>query len=617
MKEILCTQLNDFFNREITNLLASQKENQKIFSKLDEVIAKLKQITELLELPELDATKQHKLTIETKRLLISLSELMSYENISEATKICTELQEELNNDPKNKPSLTEKTKKIKDIVVGCKTKINESEKTNKNLARKTLQDNVSELINHCEEDKLTKLNASMELLKTTLINIPNKDEQLSSLKGTINHTLTIFNNTAAETQKAIKEIIENTAVNIVGDIQANLNEIKTQKDQVEDVSNEETTIAFLVKPENIVTLLTFALCSIILFTLLRTLFIGSYTEKVPQQKIESVTTDSNKGLDKNEINRLIKSELASQLPKPITLPENISLINNDELTKATNVISAYCELAHNVETIKKQLDNDSKPMSLLQAIGQIDDKKILAIQEYIKKDLPIAKMPLKETPKAADSQNEIKNLENTISDLRTKIGSQNTEIDQLKNSSKQTKSEVSESSQHPTAIIIPIEKTFSPNKPIFDNLIAHLKNDLSKNKITNARIFWESNAQIEEYTDETKANMMQRNWDGGVSEPEMTTAKNVLEKMEFKKCEIIYILGPNSTVVPKIETAMYLNGNKCSIINIRTSDKLNTRFLNSWLEVAKINGGAFRMVDALNNNPTDIIKEITNIAQNK
>ena len=438
MKEILRTQLNDFFNREIPNLLASQEENRKIVSNLDRVLAKLKKITELLELPELDETKQHELTIETKRLLMSLSELTSYENISEATKICTELQEELSIKPINKQSQTEKTTKIKDIVVGCKTIINESEKTNKNLARKTLQDKVSELIKHCEEDKLTKLNASMELLKTTLINIPNKDEQLSSLKGTINDTLTIFNNTAEETKKAINEILDSTenTVNIVGCIQANLNEkpnfdfreittkldeIKTQKDQIEDVSNEEITIAFWVKPESIVTLITFALCLIILFTLLRTLFIRSSTEKVMQEKIESVTTDLNKGLDKNEINRLIKSELANQLPKPITLPENISLINNDELTKATNAISAYCELAHNVETIKKQLDNDSKPMSLLQAIGQIDDKKILAIQEYIKKDLPPAKITVNETTKASDSQNKIKQMEATISELNTKI----------------------------------------------------------------------------------------------------------------------------------------------------------------------------------------------------
>ena len=185
------------------------------------------------------------------------------------------------------------------------------------------------------------------------------------------------------------------------------------------------------------------------------------------------------------------------------------------------------------------------------------------------------------------------------------------------NLTEQIKPKVSEWSKHRIAIIIPIEKTFSPNKPIFDNLVAQLKNELARNKIMDARIFWESNAQIEEYTEETKAKMMQRNWDGGVSEPEMTTAKNVLDKMGFKQCEVIYILGPNSTVVPKIETAMYLNGNKCSIINIRTTDKLNTRFLNSWLEVAKINGGTFRMVDAQDNNPADIIKEIINIAQNK
>lgn len=305
------------------------------------------------------------------------------------------------------------------------------------------------------------------------------------------------------------------------------------------------------------------------------------------------------------------------LPSKIRgLPDGQSIVNTSELDKVKITFAALIETNN---TIKDQVGKDQPWIKFLEKTTNIDKTKLEIIQDYITKEIP--KTQKNDNDKANDitlRAKQTKDLyEKETAILKEKELKLTKENENLKELLKNKDLKELSTKESLIAIILPVEKSFSPNKPIFDNLVAQLKNDLAKNKIMNARIFWESNAQIEEYTEEAKANMMQRNWDGGVSEPEMATAKNVLEKMEFKRCQVFYILGPNSTVVPKIETAMYLNGNKCSIINIRTSDKLNTRFLNSWLEVAKINGGAFRMVDALNNNPTDIIKEIINIAQNK
>jgi hypothetical protein len=203
--------------------------------------------------------------------------------------------------------------------------------------------------------------------------------------------------------------------------------------------------------------------------------------------------------------------------------------------------------------------------------------------------------------------------------LKESAKSHREEYEKMKRLLERKESIISDKKQIPVAIIIPIEGTFNPNSKLFINFVKTIKSELIKNKIPNVKVFWEANAKIEEYTDENQNAMMQQGWNEVVSEPDSATANLVLNKMQLKVCEIIYVLGPKSTVSPKIQTSMYLNGNRCNIIYAGTSgEKLVNSFLNSWVEVAKINRGSFRIVNLVNpDDSTDLINELLKIIQEK
>ena len=663
MKEILSKQLNEIFIAEAQHFHDSQNEKRKILKIFDELENYGKEIISLLNSDNISVESQNGFKYYANnfnKLLNTLHTKANDQNglkeINGATILSTHFNEETSVALINKQYLSEQITTKFNIVKNCKTRFNEfAKKLDIYLIANAYVCKIGELINEQEVNNLSELNSNIKsllpLIQNNLKNIDTKDDPSITIPELKNNSINTSNEPAIESKATIEEINKNTKLlkddtdqifKMVYEIHTNsnpkpdfghteiittLNAMKLQIDQNDHSPTEKIPMAILKIIRNITPYFTLAFCFIILSILLWPLFRTNSTDKKEASNTETAITDSTKKENEKTLKDFFLSELSRELAKLPKIPNEKSIVNGKDLSSANETINQIKGIAETIKPLAELLKKDSPEINLLESIKGMPKDRITAIQAYISKELPT-----KQKESTNDNSNlitlqsnYIKDLNNYIKGLQDKVitplqisaEKHAQEYDKIKNLINNKKQGVSETIQHPVAIIIPIDKTFGPNKSIFNILADQLKNDLAKNKITNARIFWESNAQIEEYTDETKANMMQRNWDGGVSEPEMTTAKNVLEKMEFKKCEIIYILGPNSTVVPKIETAMYLNGNKCSIINIRTSDKLNTRFLNSWLEVAKINGGAFRMVDAQNNSATDIIKEITNIAQNK
>jgi hypothetical protein len=371
--------------------------------------------------------------------------------------------------------------------------------------------------------------------------------------------------------------------------------------------------------EQIALYLTTALCIFISCSILYKQI--NSTEKKDESNIIASNIDSSKENNDSAIKKALR-DLSTELGKLPKIPLDKSIVNGQDLTSANETIKKILEIAETIKPLTELFKKDSPQIKLLESIKDINEDRITAIKSYILKEpQSVPKKESDETNSIAVSQaNYIKKLQDeVISPLKASAKSHKEEYEKIKTLLEKKESMVSDKKQIPVAIIIPIEGTFNPNSKLFINFVKTIKSELIKNKILNVKVFWEANAKIEEYTDENQNAMMQQGWNEVVSEPDSATANLVLNKMQLKVCEIIYVLGPKSTVSPKIQTSMYLNGNRCNIIYAGTpGEKLVNSFLNSWVEVAKINRGSFRIVNLVNpDDSTDLINELLKIIQEK